>query len=85
MKTNFCGLIILTIISIIYSKVYREDDANIQRRLKWLQSKSDEITNGSVEYIFTPETGIYCITKKPIEPYDVIFDIPKKYVITFCN
>ena len=88
MKTNFYGLIILTITSLIFSKfskVYKEDAKNIKRRLKWLQSFSEEITDGQIDYVFTPETGIYCVAKKAIRPYDVIYDIPKKYVISFCN
>lgn len=89
MKSIFCGLIILNIISIIYTsiykKVYSEDPENMKRRLKYLQSYSNEITDGQIEFVYTEQNGIYCNAKRDIAPYEVLFDIPAKYVVSYCK
>ena len=68
LSTHTLGkLIILSLISLIFSKKrYSEDPENIQRRLNWLKSYSEEVTDGKIDFEFTPEKGIYCVAKKEI-------------------
>jgi hypothetical protein len=88
----FCGLFLITIIISIlssslclYQKKYVEDPENMKRRLNYLQSKSEEITGGLLEFVHTEEAGIYCKTKRDIEAYEEVFKLPKKYMITICK
>lgn len=85
MKSNLCGLLILSIVSIIYTRKYSEDKENMQRRLKYLKDWSEEISNGYIDYVFTPETGIYCVAAKDIDNFETTYKIPAKYIISFCN
>ena len=85
MKTTFWGLLILTILTSLFTKKYSEDSENIKRRLNYLQSTAKEITDGLIDYIFTPQTGIYCRAKEDIAPFETIFTIPDKNIISFCK
>ena len=88
MKSIFFGLLLSLIISIIsslYTKKYKEDPDNMMRRLNYLKSYSDEITNGFIDYVYTPETGIYCTAKKDISKNQSLFTIPSKHIISVCK
>ena len=86
MKTNFCGLIILTITSLIFStRIYKEDAVNIQKRMKYLKTNFEEVTQGALDVEFGHDTGIICVAKKDLEPYETLFNVDKKYIVSFCN
>ena len=84
MKTILFLLFILIITSLCTRK-YSEDIENMNRRLNYLQSAANEITDGLIEYVFTPQTGIYCGAKKDIASFEEIFSIPAKNIISFCK
>jgi hypothetical protein len=86
MKSILCGLLLfLTIISSKLTKYYTEDPANMLRRLNYLQSYSNDVTDGYIEYVFTPETGIYCKAKRDINSYETTFRIPANNIISVCK
>ena len=84
MKTILFLLFILLITSLCTRK-YSEDIENMNRRLNYLQSAANEITDGLIEYVFTPQTGIYCRAKEDIASFEEIFSIPAKNIISFCK
>jgi len=84
MKTILFLLFILIITSLCTRK-YSEDIENMNRRLNYLQSAANEITDGLIEYVFTPQTGIYCRAKEDIASFEEIFSIPAKNIISFCK
>lgn len=66
-------------------ELFTETEETIQSKLNWLNSKSDEITKGSIEYKYTEEKGFHCVSKKNLSRNESIFNIPKHYVITNCK
>lgn len=84
MKSNFCGILIVTLISFIFSRKYSEDVKNIQRRTDYLNSKMEDITHGLIKHTFAPETGMDCIVNEDIEGYETLYRIPPKNILSYC-
>jgi hypothetical protein len=85
MKGFFMILCALALVSSLYAKQYVESMEDIQKRLKFLNEKSQEITNGKILYKYTDESGVYCEATRDIDGKEFVFTINKNYVISFCK
>ncbi len=90
-KSIFCGLLnIIIIISLFtsiftFEKRYSEDPEHTNKRLKYLQSKTLEMSNGLIDFVYTPEKGIYCKFTRDNQEHDYIFKIPSRYIFSYCK
>ena len=86
MKSNLglLPILILTIISFVFSRRYQEDPGNIERRMKYLNEFSNT-TYRQINYTYTPETGMICTMNKDINSYERMYKIPSEYIISFCK
>ena len=85
MKAIICGLLMLTIISSVFSRRYSEDPGNMQKRMNFLNELSNTTSYGQVNYTYSPETGMICTMNNDINSFDKMFKVPARYIISFCN
>jgi len=85
MKRFIFFLSVIVLFSSIFCKQYIEDIQHIEKRLKFLNDKSQEITNGDIIYKYTNQSGIYCEATRNIEEKEFVFNLKREHLITFCN
>lgn len=85
MKGFFMIVCALALLSCLYAKQYVENKEDIEKRLKYLNEKSPEITNGRILYKYTDEAGVFCEATRDIDPKEFVFTLKKNYIISFCN
>lgn len=85
MKGLFLILFAIALLSSLYAKQYVENKEDIEKRLKFLNEKSQEITNGKILYKYTDEAGVFCEASRDIDPKEFVFSLKKNYIISFCN
>ena len=62
----------------------KENMEDIENRLKFLNEKSPEVTNGKILYKYSNQTGVYCEATQNIDRKEFVYKINKNYVIGFC-
>lgn len=85
MKGFILILYALAIISSIQTKSYVENKEEVEKRLKYLNDKSEEVTDGKILYKYTDQTGIYCEATTNIDQKEFVFNLKKNYIISFCK
>jgi len=85
MKGFFMIVCALALLSFNYAKQYVENKEDIEKRLKYLNEKSPEVTSGKIVYKYTEEGGVFCEATTDIDPTEYVFTIKKNYIISFCN
>jgi hypothetical protein len=85
MKGLFMIVCALALLSCLYAKQYVESMEDIEKRLKYLNEKSLEITNGKILYKYTNEAGVFCEATTDLDPKEFVFTLKKNHVISFCN
>ncbi len=71
--------------STMTKELFTETNESIQSKLEWLNSKSEEITNGLIEFKYSETKGFHCIAKKNVSRGENVFNIPKQYLISNCK
>lgn len=85
MKGLFIILCALSLLYSLYAKQYVETKEDVEKRLKFLNDKSQEITKGKILYKYTEEAGVYCEATTNIDPKEFAFFLNKNYIIGFCK
>lgn len=85
MKGFFIILCALALLSSLSAKQYSETKEDVENRLKYLNEKSQEVTNGKIQYKYTEEGGVYCEATTNIDQKEFVFNLKKNNVISFCN
>lgn len=68
-----------------FAKIYEEKIEDINKRLKYYNEKSEEITNGKIIFKHTNESGLYCEANQDIEKKEYAFYLKDDYIISFCK
>ncbi len=84
MKGFYIILCTIALLSSLCARQNFETEEDIEKRLKYLNDKSQEITGGKILYKFTEEAGVHCEATKDISPKEYVFNIKKNYIISFC-
>ena len=85
MKGFLTILCALALLSTQCTKQFLETKEDIENRLKYLNDKSQEVTNGKILYKYTEEGGVYCEATTNIDQKEFAFIIKKNHIISFCN
>jgi len=77
-------ILFLTIIlfSFILSRTFKTENSDSDR-LNFYQTRADKITQGKLNFQFSPEKGIYTIANKDLKPNSIAIKIPTDYIL--CN
>ena len=84
MKGFILLLSAILLLSLTTSRQYKENMEDIENRLKFLNEKSPEVTNGKILYKYSNQTGVYCEATQNIDRKEFVYKINKNYVIGFC-
>ena len=85
MKAFILLISISLLLTFSVSKQYEENPEEIQSRLDWLNSHTQNITSGRIVYKYSNQTGIYCEATRNIEKKEFVFQINKNYVLSYCK
>ena len=78
-------LILLLSFSLILSRGLFETKEELNKRLSFYNSKSEEITNNRIVFKHSEEKGIYCEAKQKTLRKEFVFSIKKEYLICGCK
>ena len=62
-----------------------ESEEEVLKRLNYFQKYSEKITNGKISFDFDEGKGIYCKAIQDIKKNEVVFRIPKEFILSLCK